>query len=344
METHVVAAYRTEIPNDGTEGNNLPGREQLFEKLRQRGLRPVISIMAESAFTSDGVQVYETVDGEHVDKGVIPHNNVGVILNRLDQSFKPEKLPEGYKSPARLNENATRSLVFRKNRTHDEVLHPLGLAMPTALAGTEDDVAAFLQTESALRYVVKPNSGTNSNNIHMLDHAGVVKHFEAKPDDYGAYIVQTAHDFTRSFPSTVRAYDRSSQESFTSWSTSGVTKELRVYGFHSPEQTAVFPIARAMKDGDQWFFVDPYSLPERVIEGTRLAIAKAAAISGAAALYGTVDFGYGSDGQNASDWHAIEMNARMPYLLGYDKHPGIADLLRDRLADQIMETADARAC
>ena len=344
METYVVAAYRAEIPNDATEGNNLPGRDQLYDKLHERELRPVVSRLAEAAFTSDGVQVYETVNGEQVDVGIVPHDSVGVVLNRLDRSFKDEKLPEGYIPPPRINENASRSLVFRKNRTHDEVLHPLGLAMPTVLAGSGENVAAFLQTESASRFVVKPNNGTNSKNIHMLDRAEVVKHFDARPEDYGAYIVQTAHDFTRSFPSAVRAYDRASQESFDAWSRAEVAKELRVYGFHSPEQTTVFPVARAMKDGDQWFFVDPDSLPERVIEGTCQASAKAAAITEAAAFYGTVDYGYGSDGHNEPDFYAIEMNGRMPYLVGYDKHAGIADLLRDLLADQIKATADASAC
>jgi hypothetical protein len=68
-------------------------------------------------------------------------------------------------------------------------------------------------------------------------------------------------------------------------------------------------------------------------------IARAAELSGASALYGTVDYGYGSDGIVDSGWRAIEFNGKMPYLIGYNKHAGIADILRNELADQITATA-----
>jgi hypothetical protein len=112
-----------------------------------------------------------------------------------------------------------------------------------------------------------------------------------------------------------------------------------VYGFHSPAGTDVFPVARAIEAGDQWFFVDPESLPNLVIEGTRKAIARAAEISGAQALFGTIDYGYGSSGDDEPDWHVIEFNGRMPYMVGYDTHVGVADILRENFATQIHATA-----
>ena len=346
MEQYAVLAYRHDVPGDSVQGNNLPGRSQLFNKLCERDILPVVSQQAEAAIEGGAIQVHELLDDEKGQIGAprsVALANVGVIINRLDRSMKSGQIQRNDLLPPIINENATRSLAFRKHRTDSEVLTPLGLSMPTTLVESAADIESFLEAQKALNIIVKPNSGTNSEGVTKLHRLAVIDHFVADTALYGEQIIQVAHDFSVPFPSALRAYDAASQEAFTGWSQSLNPKELRVYGFHSPAGTAVLPVARAIAAGqDNWFFVDPDSVPERVMEGTRAAMALTAKISGALAVYGTVDFGYGSDGINEPDWQAIELNGRMPYLLGYDKHPAIADDLRNCLANQIKAAADAR--
>ena len=77
---------------------------------------------------------------------------------------------------------------------------------------------------------------------------------------------------------------------------------------------------------------------------SRAAIAKAAEVSDAKALFGTVDYGYATAAGEQPDWRAIELNAKQPYMIGYDKHWTVADTLRNLFAKQIHATvlADSR--
>jgi hypothetical protein len=81
-------------------------------------------------------------------------------------------------------------------------------------------------------------------------------------------------------------------------------------------------------------------VPYYVLESTKLAMGLTAEVTSARAVLGTVDWGYGTIGSEAPHWAAIELNAKAPYVIGYDKHAGVADRLRDLLADQIQATAD----
>lgn len=342
MSEVVCVSYRHEVPTSNLPGNNLPGLPQLFEKLRDRDLEPVLSFEAEAAFVDDEIQTHELIeDGVSSYLGRVTLSHVGVMLNRFDRSIKMDLLPRPELLPAVINENATRSLAFRKQRMHDEVLNPVGIAIPTALLESREDITRFLSSTEVSSFIIKPNSGTNSRGIKRVERDRVYELFDTSDDLYGKEIIQSAYDFSVPFPSDLRPFDRTSSEAFEGWSKSHTSKELRVYGFHDPTDTQVFPVARAINNGDQWFFVDPESVPEGVLESSRQAIAKAAEVSGAAALYGTVDLGYGSDGTGGPEWKAIELNARMPYLIGYDKHPEVADTLRDYFANQIHATAVA---
>jgi hypothetical protein len=238
-----------------------------------------------------------------------------------------------------INENATRSLAFRKYKTHTEVLEPTGISMPTALAQNKEELDAFVTGQAAGKFIVKPENGTHSKGVQTASRAELQDLFAANPNFYGTQLVQPKYDLTVPFPSSVRPYDDESRESFDGWNRDGKTKELRVYGFHAGGDTTVFPAARAIENGDQWFFVDPDSLPDRVLDGTRQAMNRAAEATGALAIYGTVDFGYGTSGAEAPAWNAIEMNMRAPYMIGYDKHADVADTLREHFADQIQITA-----
>ena len=239
-----------------------------------------------------------------------------------------------------INENETRSLAHHKDRAGREVLEPLGIGIPTILAATPDEVAVFAAAHAAEQFVVKPDSGSNSVGVQKVAKAELAELFRTRPDLLGTQIVQPAGDFTHPFPLEVQPYDPQSRADFDGWAKSDATKELRVYGFHSPQGTATFPVARAIKDGvDHWFFVDPESVPPRLRERTAAAMRRVADITAAAAVYGTVDYGYGKWGAQAPDWHAIELNGKAPYLIGYDKHAGVADKLRDLFAAQIAGVA-----
>jgi hypothetical protein len=115
---------------------------------------------------------------------------------------------------------------------------------------------------------------------------------------------------------------------------------LRVYNFYSPDRSDSFPVGRAIKEGhDHWFFIDPDSIPARVYEHTEEAIKAAAKLTYAKAVFGTMDFGYGSISNESPDWQGIEMNSKQPYMIGYDKHRQIAHHLRVLFADQVRFTA-----
>ena len=341
MRQGVLFAYKNELPS--ANGGNLPGRPDLFAKLRDRSLTPLVTLGAEAAFTDDGVEASTLLgpDEEIMGLGHVALSTVGVLVSRLDRSIKKDKLPRPDLLPAMINENETRSLAFRKIRAHKEVLGPLGLDMPTVLLESDEDLNAFLDEQPASAMVVKPNNGANGKDILFIDRRNAWALLRDKPELTGAHIIQPAYDFTHAFPKDIKPYDIASREAFEGWNVPDQSKELRVYGFHSPERTEVFPVARAFRNGDQWFFVDPQSLPPQLLDGTREAIQKAARVTGARALYGTVDYGFGSLDGSAPDWKAVELNARMPYLVGHDKHAGVANELRDLLADQILATAHA---
>jgi hypothetical protein len=333
-------AYRPETlpPN-----LNLSGRPQIFEKLQDRDVEPTVSLLAEVAFQGADIHVYDLgTDGAEetvVNGRAIPLDTVGVIINRIGRSIKMDLLPEGMQLPPMINENKTRSLAFRKHRAHDEVLAPLGISIPTVLATTGTGIDAFMAVHHRGSFIVKPDSGTNSEGIQKVARGDVPKLFRDNPNLFGKNVIQPAYDFTHAFPGSLRAYDAASQEAFDGWSNSDVTKEMRVYGFASPAGTTVFPVGRAIHEGDQWFFIDPESVPQHVLESSRQAMVKTAEITSARAVLGTVDWGYGNVGNEAPGFHAIELNAKAPYVIGYDKHAGVADHLRDLLADQIQATA-----
>ncbi len=338
MSEIVCFSYRKpELP----EGSNLGGRVQIFEKLRYRDIAPVVSLGAESAFIGDTVSVH-SLQGEHETSAIDPIElgAVRTIVNRLDRSIKKDQLPHSELLPPMINENTTRSLAFRKHRTDREVLAPLGINIPSVLAADSSTVEAFMSTQPSGRFVVKPDSGANGQGVHVLSPAGVAELFREHPDLYGTQLVQPAYDLTRPFPAGLRPYDAASAEAFEGWNRHGITKELRVYGFHSPERTTVFPVARAIHEQrDEWFFLDPETVPAHLLKDTEAAMRLAASVSGAAAMLGTVDYGYGAPAGQDPVWAAVELNGKAPYVLGYEKHYQIADTLRTMFADQIAETA-----
>lgn len=332
MSADVCFSYR----NGAEPGTLLPGRPQIFELLRERDLRPVVSIGAESAFHEGMVEAAE-LDGpeEHVRTigGLALHEEVKVIVNRFDRTIKLDNLPPT------INEGPIRSLGHYKMRAHEQVLSPLGIAMPTALVRNRDDIVRFAESVKEGDFFLKPEIGRFGKGAQSVGRSAVLAAFEENPDWYGKYLIQPAYDFTGRLPNGVRAYDKASAELFDTCDRSGKTKEIRMYGFHSRDSVATFPVARVVSGEDRWFFLDPDSVPAALHESTGAAMRRAAEVTGAAAVYGAVDYGYGSYDGQASGLVAIEMNLRSPYMMGYDKHPAVAHRLRTLFADQIAMTA-----
>lgn len=324
-------------------GRLLSGKLELFEKLRERDVQPYVSLGAESNFDTSGVEVHNLVDDDATKyMGHLSLSEVGVIVNRLDRSVKLDALPTTWQRsmPPLINENLMRSLVYRKDRVQAEVLSPLDLGMPTRVIENIFDIDSFTTNNPSEYYIIKPISGTFSRNVHRLKLEDIANHVMAT-GSFGKVIIQPAYDFSVALPNYLRPYDKASRQGFEELNVAGITKELRMYAFHSPESTTVFPVARAIKDGvDNWFFVDPQSLPEELIDGTKRVIGKAAHLTGSLAIYAALDFGYGSINHNNPGYHIIELNGHMPYLIGYDKNPGVADRLRNHFADQIQQTVN----
>jgi hypothetical protein len=327
---------------EGAQVNNMPGRLQIFEKLRERGLQPVVSEFSEAAFSEDGVRIGEPLLEETVRSlGTVGLEEVAVIVSRIGRSIKRDQLPSP-DLPPMINENATRSLAHHKYRSHLEVLAPLGISIPTLLAAERSNIDEFLAQYDHDEMIVKPEAGgTGGFDVVRIDRSAVVQKFEDNPEQYGTQLIQPAYDFSQPFPSYMRPFDRASKEAFEGWSRANVPKEVRIYGLHSPAGTEVIPVCRAIKNGDNWFFVDPESLPSSLITATKNVTARSAEVSMASSVLAATDFGFAPANAAAEPaWHAIEFNGRNPYILGYDKHPVVADLIREAFADQILATTD----
>lgn len=338
MNTAIFAHPRSELPAKTL----MPGKPELFGKLSERGVNAVVTFGGEDAFLDDVAEAHElTGESSSRKMGFIALDEVGLIVNRLDRGVKEDQMPKVWinKNVPRLNENAYRSLTSKKHRVQSEILSPLGIGMPTLLVESLDDADRFIAEHPSASYIVKPNSGTFSKGVIKLDYTNVVDHFKDE-SLLGKMIIQPAFDFTEPFPSALKPYDKLSEEDFNQLATSRVTKELRMYGFKSPQNTRIFPVGRALHNGsDTWFFVDPESVPTSVYETTRSTLEESARQTGSRAVYAALDIAYGTNSTaEAPDFHVVELNGRMPYLLGYEKHTGIADRLRDLLADQIAET------
>lgn len=343
MNTVVFAHTKEKLPQNGL----LPNKKELFSKLMDRDIRPVVSYTAENAFNDSGVEVNDLVSEEVTHSvGHIALDEVGVIVNRLDRSFKEDLMPNAWNEShiPISNENTMRSLVFKKHRVQNEVLEPLGLGMPSLLVDSPLGAALFMQKHPVDHYIVKPTSGTFSKGVERLSRDDVLAYISTS-EKVGSVIIQPAFDFTHPLPESMQPFDAASKDDFEMWAQSNVTKELRMYGFFDGNKTNVFPVGRAMKDGqDHWFFIDPETVPDKLTYDTERVISRAAHLTGSRAIYAALDIGYGNSRSNeAPDYHVVELNGRMPYMIGYDKHAGVADILRDTYADQLQIVANQTA-
>lgn len=345
MNTVLFSFKGEKVPSSNT---TLPNKEELFAKLRERELRPLVSVNGESAFDERGVEVAELLgESDTRSLGHASLESVGLIVNRLDRSFRLGEsisksgaplsyLPETWQHAHKpfVNENAMRSLAHRKERVQNEILEPLGLGMPTQLIRTPLDAVLFANENPADEYIVKPNSGSSGKGVRTVTAADVASIVLA--DSGSELIIQPKYDFTMPMHPGVKPYDVMSTEAFESLSKSEATKEIRMYGFLSPQGVDKFPAGRVLKDGlDHWFFIDPESVPQEVYDDTEAVMRSAAEVTGSIAVSGTVDFGYGSLNGETAGHKIIEFNGKMPYMIGYDKHPEIASTLRDKFARQI---------
>lgn len=336
MNTVVFSHQKIELPQPSL----LPNKMELFDKLRERDIQPIMSFGGEAAFGDTHVEAYTLTREDLVHRTTsIALSEVGVIVNRLSRSFKRAALPESWNSAdiPTVNENELRSLAFRKHRMQKEVFAHFGLGIPTALVETPTDVTEFIELNPSEEYIIKPTSGTFSQGVHRLVANDALRAFSEDETKLGTTLIQPAYDFSHAFPESFKAYDKDAQAGFEKWAKSDATKEFRMYGFYTPDRTDVFPAARAMKNGvDNWFFVDPDTIPETLFENTRKVLSRSAQLTGSRAIYGALDIAFGPKNATSDpDYHIVEFNGRMPYLVGYDKHAGVADTLRNMKADQI---------
>jgi len=325
------------------ENTLMSGKPELFDKLRLRGLDPYVTMNSESAFNDEGVEVHELIDDHNALRvGEVALSDVSIIVNRLNRSIKKEDMPESWLEANLpiVNENELRSLAHRKHRMHEEVFEPLGLGMDTVLIESLVDAAIFVETHPAEAYIAKPTSGTFSKGVDRLRPQDVVSYF-GDDERLGSVILQPAFDFTKPLPEYIKAYDGESRDDFQKWANSSFVKELRMYGFYGDGRVDAFPVGRAMTEGeDHWFFVDPETIPSEVYDNTEKVFLRSAKLTGSRAIYGALDMAYGSykSGEDP-DYHIVEFNGRMPYMIGYDKHFGVADTLREKFADNLKDVS-----
>ena len=327
-----------------TPGGLLPDKLDLFNKLKDRDIRPVVSFNAEAAFSSEGVESHDLLNESDTSAaGITPREEVGVIVNRLDRSVKLDNMPDDWRAnmPPVANNNTLRSLAFRKHRVQAEILEPFNAGIPTALVESIVDVDVFLQAYPAKEYIIKPTSGTFGKGVIRVKASEVMQQF-SDPESFGKMIIQPAYDFSFDLPDTIKPFDEQAREGFEAVAKGDMAKEIRMYGMHSPDATIVYPVLRGLKDGvDYWAAIDPDSVPEHVTDRSRDIIQRIAHETGSRAVYSALDIGYGSLDGGDPEFKEIEFNGRMPYLFDKEKHVAVAGILRDRLADQIAASAHA---
>ncbi len=335
MSVDVCFAYR----NGFDPGILMPDRPELFGLLEEYDLRPVVSTGAEAAFDATGnVEAFEVETDDITVRPLgklVLHDEVRVIINRADRTLRTPDLP------TTINAGPVRSLGHRKWDAHRKVLEPMGIAMPTLMVASEQDVNDFADQIEAESFVAKPNTGRFEAGVYRVKREDAVQLFRDNAEWYGKYILQPAYDLTEPLPEEIEPLDDDiSRQLFAELNQPGLTKEMRMYGFHADGQTCIYPVARTVGEGGRWFFVEPDTVPSSLYEKTDLAMKRVADVAGATALYGALDFGYGSTGTDeAPHWPVIEMNLRSPYLLGKNKHPAVALELRRMFAERINAAA-----
>jgi hypothetical protein len=336
MSAEAIFAYNGD---ESRIGGNLSGLPQLFELLREREVSPFVSLEGEEAFQDDGIRVHELqMDGSVIAVNApLAYGQAGVLMNRLNRSLGCEQMPTFAELPPAINENRTRDITNEKDRVYEEILRPLNLGIATMLLTPGADIHQFFEENAATSYILKPNRGTGGKDVQTLTREEALKRDDVKFD--GNTIIQPKYDFTGKLSPGLKAYDTLSQEMFENVRSSPASKELRIYGFHSSARTDVFAVGRAIVDRvDEWFFIDPDTLPSDIFTKTEATIRHTANLTGAVAMLGALDFGYGNIAGEESSWHAIELNSKQPYVIGYDKHAAVAQILRSLFADQISAT------
>lgn len=343
MPNAVCFAYTPDMmPVD----HRLPDRVELFDMLRAKDLQPFVTLGAESAFEGDVVHSSQ-LEGDTTDvPSKIQRSNLGLIVNRLDRSIKHESL-DNPQLPPMINENDVRKIGYNKERAANEVLQPLGYGLPTSLVSSPADIEAFLEENDFHEYFLKPRHGSFGSGTHKLGKASVAKFFADNPDKFDKFIVQPGFDFTRQFPDTVKPLDRASSGHFEALNVDGKVKELRMYAFASPLKTTVYPAARVLRHDDKlnksisnWFFVDPETVPETVVDQTLNTMARTSMMTGSLALYGAVDLGYGTADTSDPDWKVIEFNALAPVMISQADNKHVATQLKSLFSCQIRATID----
>ena len=343
MKNPVCFAY---APNRLPSDLRLPGRPELFDILRCHDVTPFLTIGGETALAGQQAQIFQ-LPGDTVRVAEpIDVAAIALLVNRLDRSIKPERLP-GLVIPPMINENAVRRIGYHKDLADREILEPLGYGMPTTVVVTPEDASAFAEAYQYDQYFLKPRHGNFGAGTHKLDRAGLAALFAANPDRLDKMIIQLAYDFSIPFPSSIKPLDRKTTEQFESLNIVGNTKELRMYGFVSPGKTRLFPAARVLrpnlktgKTESTWFFVDPESIPRQVIGESHDVLQQTARRTGSLALYGAVDFGFGTADDNDFSWTVIELNCLAPGMISREQNVYVATKLQLLFADQIRSTID----
>lgn len=326
----------------------LPYRAKLIEKLAERGVASVV------AHSYDGDQPYDFMS--EVDVWQPAFDNLGKMrvtsLGRTVLSESMDAVVNYYRTlsaPAHLpviNKGAVRRYGLDKAKAFTDIFVPLDLGISTFSAKNKADVVLALDTIESSRVVVKPIAGISGKGVVICERHEL-HDWAAKitPDDSKPYIVQPYVDFTQSFPSMMKPYTTAEREHYEELSATGRSKELRMYSFYSSQGIDCFPVARASAQGDRhmgednWFFVDPESVPSILVDDSTRVISRLAALTNAKSIYAATDWGYGAiDGADPA-WSLIETNVRTPYLLGYDKHSEVADMVHELFAMHITAAA-----
>ncbi len=325
-------------------------RNRLARRLGEEGIRLAVARMArqEDLVTAQRALQPTFLDDDMLDQAT-PFEPVelpelgSIILDRWSENYG--KGLEGITAPI-INEVAMQRYGEDKFKAYQEILQPLGIAVPTFDLHELDKMAFPAELEDTpYGLYVKPVGGALSEGLMRYSD---VSEFQSKLSTLqatsGRYIVQPGYDFTLPWQD-IRPYSPADELEFTLRNQPETPKELRLYCFYTNDYGLdYFPVGRATDRGNQYmqtrhrFFVDPDSLPATLGAYTQSIVAKLADLTKAQGIFMAIDFGYGAKpGNKEALWVVQEINTRFPFLDFFNQHEAVGNKIENMFARQIKQ-------
>ncbi len=217
------------------------------------------------------------------------------------------------------------------------------------------DIDSALAVFGAGPLIVKPRAGGEGKGMHSFRDGAALqvwlsKKYAATGDEQAfhqllqRYLVQPEIDFTAPLQG-LRPYSPADVPQMIERNDSSTPKEIGLYSFYDArtDTLSCFPVPRRNMRADisqritpEWFFIDPEPLQMALYETAHADLQRIAKLTGALAVYGRKDYGFGSlPGTAEPQLFKIEDNLRGPYIMSTARHAEVGGKIRDMFVNLI---------